>query len=193
MILWNLVLLVTATNARAGDESVPWWIRVINGLILCAYLVEIIVKVLVYGKNIFCSLYSVFDLVVVTVGFAVLCLDVVYDGLPSISVLRVFRILLLPRVFKISISELNAMGRVFVRTCRAVFWGMLLMLMALLVWALFAVQLIHPVCKNLAKKDPSVFGECQHCANPFGNVFRALLTLVHTVLAGDGWSNVHFP
>ena len=71
-----------------------------------------------------------------------LLIALIVDEMPSVAILRVFKLLRLARIFKAakSFKELNVLLRSCASALRAIFWGMVMVFMALTVWGILAVQ-----------------------------------------------------
>lgn len=74
---------------------------------------------------------------------------------------------------------------------RAIFWGMMLLTFALLVWAVIGVQFIHPL--NLRIAATGFYDDCERCPRAYGSVGQSLTTLLQQNVAGDAWAEVTVP
>ncbi|CAE7337450.1 unnamed protein product [Symbiodinium natans] len=61
------------------------------------------------------------------------------------------------------------------------FFGSLLLVAALVFWAVIAVELLHPITSGLP------YPECTHCSAGFNGVFAATVTLFQQMVMGDAW------
>jgi len=68
---------------------------------------------------------------------------------------------------------------------------MVMMCMTLTVWGILAVQLLHPINKELTKRG--VYADCDRCPLAFATVFDSLLTFWKQLVAGDNWGEVCEP
>jgi len=59
--------------------------------------------------------------------------------------------------------ELNVMILGLLGAIRAVFWGMVMLSMVLVTWAILAVQLIQPLNKEVA--ETGIYDDCDRCAS----------------------------
>merc|ERR1719253_1710621 len=98
------------------------------------------------------------DFLVVGVDLCFLLISLVIP-MPSISIFRLFRLVKLARAFKAakSFRELKSLLRACTSALKAIFWGMLLLIMALTVWGILAVQLIHPINDSIAVNKPWIY------------------------------------
>merc|ERR1711920_822210 len=83
-------------------------------------------------------------------------------------------------------GELHRLLRGMFGAIRALFWGMALISMILVLFEILAVQIIHPIALELEE-------ECAECVHAFESVFRATLTFYQQLLAGDSWGTVSVP
>merc|ERR1719253_2534702 len=134
------------------------------------------------------------DFLVVGVDLCFLLISLVIP-MPSISILRVFRLVKLARAFKAakSFRELKSLLRSCSCAMKAIFWGMLLLLMALTVWGILAVQLIHPINQSIADNKPWLYEGCERCPRAYATVFASLLTFWKQLVAGDSWGTLCEP
>ena len=70
---------------------------------------------------------------------------------------------------------------------RAIMWGTVLLAFVLLVWAIIAVQFIHPLNKKLAHLD------CERCPRAYESVLQSTLTFSQQIVAGDSWGQATVP
>merc|ERR1719217_1083201 len=130
--MFNMVLIIVETDYAAhNDDSLPW--------------AEVV------GWVIFMT-DSVFSVLGLLLG----------DVFP-VSTLRVFRLCKLARVSKVFrvFPELRLMMAGLLGSFRAIFWGTVLLAFVLLVWAIVAVQFIHPLNLDLAERG--VLENCDRC------------------------------
>jgi len=77
---------------------------------------------------------------------------------------------------------------------KAIFWGLVLITVMLLIWGIPAVQILHPMNKEVAANgaysDPSF---CERCPRAFESVPAAMLTFTQHIIAGDSWGVVAIP
>jgi len=76
---------------------------------------------------------------------------------------------------------------------RSIFWGMILLIFALLVWAIMGVQFIHPL--NLRISETGLYKQtnCGRCPHAYDSVSHALVTLLQQSVAADGWGTMTVP
>lgn len=71
-------------------------------------------------------------------------------------------------------------------------WATCLLSIVLTVWAIVAVDVLHPLNKDLVR-DGVYPADCFNCGEAYSSVFRAILTSVKGIIAGDGWGEVALP
>lgn len=76
----------------------------------------------------------------------------------------------------------------FLASLSAVFWGVIMVIVMVTLWAILAVQLIHPINYRIW-----VDRDCERCPHAFESVWQSALTLLQTVIAGDSWGNLALP
>lgn len=135
------------------------------------------------------------DFLIVGVDLLLLGLGLIIGNMPNISVLRVFRLVRLARAFKAAsfFNELNCLIRSFACAMKAIFWGILMILLCLTVWGILAVQLIHPINERVMVKHPDLYEGCDRCPRAFETVFNSGLTFFQQLVAGDSWGTVSNP
>jgi Ca2+-binding EF-hand superfamily protein len=74
---------------------------------------------------------------------------------------------------------------------KAIFWGSLLIFLVLTLWSILAVELLHPLCMELA--DEGVFHNCERCPRAFSSIEQSVLTFIQTVIVGDSWGVLVVP
>jgi hypothetical protein len=70
---------------------------------------------------------------------------------------------------------------------KAVFWGVLFLFFALMIWSIVAVQFIHPLNKTLEYEN------CDRCPRAYSTVMQSLLTLSQQIICGDSWGQATIP
>lgn len=149
------------------------------------------------GSVFFNEGWNVLDFTIVTVDLILLVLGWAVANMPSVSVLRIFRLVRLARAVRAakSFKELNALIRSFGFALKAIFWGILMIIMILTIWSILAVQLLHPINVALVEKNPDIYiiAGCERCHRAFSSVFESNLTFFQHVVAGDSWGNVSLP
>lgn len=74
---------------------------------------------------------------------------------------------------------------------QATFWSALLLFFMLTFCSIIAVQVVHPLNKQVA--DTGEYDDCPRCKEAFESVMAANLTFLKTIVAGDSWRRVSIP
>jgi hypothetical protein len=74
---------------------------------------------------------------------------------------------------------------------RAMWYGLLLIMACLTIWSILAVQIIHPLNKQLA--EIGIHADCERCPRAFESVWQSCLTLTQTLIAVDSWGPIAIP
>jgi len=74
---------------------------------------------------------------------------------------------------------------------RAILWAAFLIGVVIVLWSIVAVELIHPLNKQIGASG--VYDECARCPEAYSSVGNACLTFVASILAGDSWGKVSMP
>jgi len=193
LIMFNLLLLIFETDARAAGVSPPKWISFMNYMLICIYSVELFLKLFAYRWRFFFDEWNCVDFCVVGSDLVLIGLELLIGGMPKVSVFRMFRLVRLMRAFKaLSVfPELAMLLRGFVCAAKAIFWGLLLIVIVITIWSILAVQLIHPLNKEVALMG--LYSGCERCPRAFSSVFQSNLTIFQTIIAGDSWGTVALP
>eukprot|EP00929_Paragymnodinium_shiwhaense_P051440 TRINITY_DN25884_c1_g1_i2.p1 TRINITY_DN25884_c1_g1~~TRINITY_DN25884_c1_g1_i2.p1 ORF type:complete len:628 (-),score=100.02 TRINITY_DN25884_c1_g1_i2:463-2346(-) len=109
-----------------------------------------------------------------------------------VRMLRLFRLLRLLRIAKLlaGMKELRLLLQMIGTCAKTMLWCFLMALLVTAMWAVVAVEVLHPVAQRL--KDDA-FNDCERCSRSFESVWAASLTFFQTVLAGDAWGEVCMP
>jgi len=183
----NLVIAILETDATADEEeSVPAWINIANAVLLTIYICEILVRLYAYRRLYFRSAWNLLDFGVVSLDLVLHLLRGVIGNLPNLSVLRIVRLVRLARAFRIItlFPELHTMMTGLAGTIRTVFWGICLLGGFVAFFALVAVQIIHPINKEIS------YSGCSRCPHAYESVWESYLTFMQQIVAGDSWGTV---
>lgn len=189
LLMFNMALVWVETDIMVHEPDPPVWIQLCNYLLLIIYSVEIGARLYVYRLNFFSFFWNVMDFVIVSLDIFGALLTLANVDVPSLSVLRIFRLCRLARGVKILMlfPQLALLVKGIAATVSVIFWGLILLLAMLIIFSIIAVQLIHPINKDLA------YGDCDRCNRAFESVLQASLTFVQQIVAGDSWGTVSIP
>jgi len=192
VIVANIACIIMETNGNAvcatmenNDSCKSEAIFLINMVFLGIYTLEASLRIFTYRcPRLLNDFPFMFDFLIVSLGYVDLILGLAASDadLPGFAVLRIFRIARLARAIRIlrGIPELYAMVRSFFAAMSAMFWGFLIILMLLMMWAILAVETIHPINVEIPGKD-------EWCDQAFSNVQWCMLIFFQTLVAGDSW------
>eukprot|EP00928_Gymnodinium_smaydae_P037408 TRINITY_DN25975_c0_g1_i1.p1 TRINITY_DN25975_c0_g1~~TRINITY_DN25975_c0_g1_i1.p1 ORF type:complete len:527 (+),score=57.93 TRINITY_DN25975_c0_g1_i1:41-1621(+) len=200
IIIPNAVLLILEANAKAhcslleanGDTCEQGFIdayAVAGYVFLGIYTLEAIVRSFTYRLNILEDAWALLDIVIVVFGYADFIISMQGDVmLPGVSVLRIFRMVRLLRTVKLvrAVPMLHSYIRGFLCAMNAMFWGFVIITILLTVWAIFAVEIIHPNSLLVHEED-------SWCREAFSSVYLAMILFFQTLVAGDSWGQCAIP
>lgn len=193
IILANLVVMIIETDRQAGeaDDDIHLdWTEVFGWVVLVIFIVELVLRLVAYQRDFLKDSWNVGDLIIVVTDMVFTFVGMVAKQNFPVTILRVFRLAKLARVSKLLrvFPELRMLLAGFVHSLRAIFWGSLLLWVSLLVFALVAVILIHPL-----NKDIDYGPGCDRCNRAYSTVFQAALTFWQQIVTGDSWGVVTIP
>lgn len=193
VILFNMYLVTVDTDSSARDEDSPLWSMILNRLLLGVYCVELGSRIYVWRERFHKDAWNIVDVCVIGMDVAMQLLSAFFSSFPSVSILRIFRLVRLAKAYKVlKVSpELAVMMRGLMGALGALFWGMSLIFIVLTIWGILAVQIIHPLNQDVAKRG--LYEGCDRCPRAFESVFQSVLTFVQQVVAGDSWGTVSVP
>jgi len=194
VILVNITLMIRQTDWAAACElddpeaCIPEWANRFDNFLLSLYAVELGMRLFVYRCACFRSPWTMLDMAIVGIGVLGIALASIPE-LKRINVLRMLRVarfLRFIRILKRFPTLCNMVGG-FVGAMHAMAWGILMILLLLVAWSLFAVEFIHPINKRVnAEADV-------RCANAFQSVLSSTLLFFQTLVAGDSWGACAIP
>jgi len=199
IIVCNLVIVVYQTDQEAkcypdyelDFKSCPhsgeqiMWLKGMNLALLMLYSVEALMKIIVAQLDFFKRADNLLDLTICVMGF----LAEILQDLIQVGWLRVFRLWRLVRVLNSAsrFPEIHMFVAGLGGAIRAMFFGMLLLVLALLFCSILVVQFIHPISIHID------YGNCERCRRGFKTVMESMLTLFQQIVAGDSWGQISIP
>jgi len=158
-------------------------IDMLNLLFTIFYTIEVIMRLLAFELTVLKDGWNILDIAVVVLGW----LERIFSSVGfGFNLLRLFRVTRLVRAsrFLHLFPELHMMVAGFFKAMMAMFWGSFMITCLLLVFALLAVELVHPENIKIQHimKDPS-------CIHAYSSVWRSMLTFFQTIVAGDSWGH----
>jgi len=193
VIFMNFVVVIVETDFGALEEAVPIWVEVCNWLIFVVFLIELILRLFVLRKAFFHETWNIFDFFIILIDVVLSIVGMAFGKLIDVSCLRVLRLARLARAAKIVklFPELYLMLAGLAGATKAILWGTVLLAFSILIFAVLAVQFIHPINKELG--EMGVYTGCDRCPHAYESTFRAALTFTQQVVAGDSWGQVTIP
>lgn len=192
-IVFNMILVVMAADAAAREEDAAMWVLVLDRVILGIFIVELAMRLFLLRTSFFTGAFNILDFVVVVLDVFVEIIRFASIDAAGLSFLRIARLARLTRAYRVMVMfpMLSGMCRDLLGAGQAVCWGCVLLAIVLTVWSILAVQLIHPLVKDLAEQN--AFGECERCPRAFSSVMHSNLTFLQHIVAGDSWGQVTIP
>eukprot|EP00929_Paragymnodinium_shiwhaense_P061601 TRINITY_DN30778_c0_g1_i2.p1 TRINITY_DN30778_c0_g1~~TRINITY_DN30778_c0_g1_i2.p1 ORF type:complete len:1138 (+),score=259.71 TRINITY_DN30778_c0_g1_i2:168-3581(+) len=194
VIFFNILVLIKETDETADDGAVASpWIFMTNKCLLGVYSVELLSKMFALRLSFFLDGWNVMDFMVVSSDILFMLIDTYVGEMPTMSILRIFRLVKLARAIRAlnMFPELSMLLRGFMAAFRAIFWGLLLVVMVLMIWSILAVRILHK--PNTRVTQRMLYEDCERCPRAFGSVWQSFLTFFQTVVAGDAWGTVALP
>eukprot|EP00747_Dinoflagellata_sp_TGD_P091412 gnl/TRDRNA2_/TRDRNA2_165041_c2_seq3.p1 gnl/TRDRNA2_/TRDRNA2_165041_c2~~gnl/TRDRNA2_/TRDRNA2_165041_c2_seq3.p1 ORF type:complete len:604 (+),score=73.71 gnl/TRDRNA2_/TRDRNA2_165041_c2_seq3:85-1896(+) len=192
-IMFSLVLIKEETDAKASSTNVPVWVIMLNHALTTMYSIEIVMKFYVYRMQFFRAAWNNFDLVVIGCDLLLDIVSAFVGGMPDVGFLRVMRLIRLLRAAEIlvNIPELYMLVQGLISVGITLLWSSLLLCVVLTLLSILAVEFLHPL--NVVLSEKGVYDDCARCSYAFSTVMHSNLTLLQTLIAGDGWSNLAVP
>eukprot|EP00929_Paragymnodinium_shiwhaense_P106392 TRINITY_DN7171_c0_g1_i1.p1 TRINITY_DN7171_c0_g1~~TRINITY_DN7171_c0_g1_i1.p1 ORF type:complete len:700 (-),score=127.13 TRINITY_DN7171_c0_g1_i1:487-2586(-) len=185
------------TDVRAAGQADAF-----AGLVMqccfALYVVDLLIGVFLEGLIILRESVRMLDLVVICVSIFELCLEFSQNVSGSTSssmvkTIQICRLLRLLRVIKLvgGIAELRSLVQMIASCAKIMFWSFFMSLIIMTIWAVLAVELVHPVVQDLSGKG--LWADCERCARSFETVMAANLTFFQTIISGDSWGMLAVP
>eukprot|EP00928_Gymnodinium_smaydae_P099404 TRINITY_DN9470_c0_g1_i1.p1 TRINITY_DN9470_c0_g1~~TRINITY_DN9470_c0_g1_i1.p1 ORF type:complete len:635 (-),score=110.76 TRINITY_DN9470_c0_g1_i1:237-2141(-) len=189
----QICLSVYETDLGANGSVEPAWLNVSRWAFVAIYSFELSARLYVFRFGFFCEAANVFDFFIVAVDVFFVAFEPLIGPFPSSSVLRIFRIGRVLRVVRVmkNFRELYAMLHGFVSAIKGIVWATVLIFIVLLFYGILAVELLHPINKQVAASGR--YEDCDRCGRAFESVFQSVLTFVQQIIAGDSWGVVTLP
>jgi len=196
LILFNIIIMIYETDQRALGEDIPPWAKITNSCLLSFYCCELTLRLYVFRSHFFISGYNCLD-------FAIVGTDLIFESvgdalrhMPNVTMLRILRVLRALRFVRavrslVFFRELYMIMNGFFSAMKAIIWATVLLFSVLMLWSVVAVELIHPLVKDMVEKGE--FEDCDRCGRAFSNTMNAMLTFTQQIVAGDEWGNTTIP
>jgi len=199
--VWNFALICLETDRRAdmpgrgrleGSPDIEAMIAVCFVL----FVLEFALRVYAEGRRFFRVTTNCIDTAVVALGAMEYFLKAAALESGSIGVIRVVRLCRMARLLRVVrvvgfMKELRRLLQMMTACLRTLFWSASLLLTAMTIWAIIAVEFINGYVQELSAEG--VWDECSRCARAYASTFQADVTLFQTVVAGDSWGQMAIP
>eukprot|EP00928_Gymnodinium_smaydae_P040324 TRINITY_DN27359_c0_g2_i1.p1 TRINITY_DN27359_c0_g2~~TRINITY_DN27359_c0_g2_i1.p1 ORF type:complete len:630 (-),score=149.68 TRINITY_DN27359_c0_g2_i1:211-2049(-) len=192
VMIFNMLVVIVETDMKANGD-VPLYLRAITTAILVIYCVELTLRIFVAHITYFKSSSNVFDFLIILVDVLAEVLVFLQLELPSVSIMRVFRIVRAIKGMRAlwSFRELYMMMFGFFGSMRAIAWATLVIYFMICIWSIIFVELVHPI--NLRVASTGIYDGCDRCPRAFSTVFDSMVTLTQQIVAGDSWGTLSLP
>eukprot|EP00927_Polykrikos_kofoidii_P068033 TRINITY_DN63436_c0_g1_i1.p1 TRINITY_DN63436_c0_g1~~TRINITY_DN63436_c0_g1_i1.p1 ORF type:complete len:651 (+),score=109.40 TRINITY_DN63436_c0_g1_i1:36-1955(+) len=194
VLMSNLYLAIYETDYRAqhGDKDLPHWVNALGSCFLLLYVAELGVRVFVYRVEFLSSMSNTVDAGIILLEVAFASVLVSWE-IPSAGPLRMFRLVRLLRAVRVMrhFRELYMMSFGMAGAFKAIIWASILISVSLLIFAIIAVELLHPI--NVEVAATGEYDDCSRCPRAFESVSASLLTFTQQIIAGDSWGRVSVP
>ena len=169
-----------------------WLSHPISGC-LCFYIWEALVDFIVRGTQLFRSLEWLLDVGIISASITELVFLLLGNSVEEVRILKLLRICRVMRLIRFirkapSLRELRKLMMMFASVIRTLAWSFLFCFIAMTLWSMISVELIHPIILELAEQG--TWNECDTCSESFATIMQSNLTFLKTLLAGDSWGQV---
>lgn len=193
VIIANMVIIIVETDHAAKHDDSLASVNACGWAILIIFIIELAMRLIVFQTSFFLDHWNTFDFLIVSIDCIFSIIGLILGSVFPVSTLRVFRLCKLARVSKVFrvFPELRIMMAGLLGSMRAIFWGTVLLAFVLLVWAIVAVQFIHPLMTEL--DESGQLEGCERCPRAYSSVMQSTLTFSQQIVAGDSWGTATVP
>lgn len=194
LVIFNVVIFIAEVDARATCEyesvsCTPQWASRSSNVLLFAYTIDVALRLFAEREWYHHDLSNLLELFVVVCGYVELGIALFDPENAESQLLLYLRLLRLLRVmravnFSKSFPFLHKLIVSFFGTMRALFWGLIMIMIMILLWAIIIVDMMGPI----RNKDSDEF-----CSVVFSGVAYNMLYLFQTIIAGDSWGQCIIP
>jgi len=193
VVFLNLIFVIIESDITAKGDDMPIWMAVINIAFLLLYTVEIGLRLYIFRMAFFRLPWNCVDLGLVVADYLMMLVDIAFGGAPSLSFLRLLRLLKLTRGIKVMLMfpQLALMVKGLGKAFSIIIWGGVILTIALVAFGIFATQLIHPINQRVAAKG--LYDGCERCPRAFASVAASVMTISQQIITGDSWGMLSIP
>jgi len=162
-----------------------------NWIYLCFYIVELLLKLYCYHAQMLCNPWNIFDITIVATGIITQAMG----NLPSVGILRLLRLMRLAKALRLMRlpTELHIMFQGFFSALTAISFGVVVVGVMLVFWAVVGVVLIAPVSRESNVIAHYNLWMCESCKESWTSIWDAVVTLFGLLLYGEGWESMIRP
>lgn len=187
-------------SARSSNlEDIPEWFSVVNFIIVCIFVVELLLKFIYLGcSGFWCgsdSGWNFFDLVIVAVSVADVIVDywskvlsetIVMEELRVLRSLRFVRAVRSIRIIRIFryMAALRTLVLSIVSTMASLLWTLALLLVIIYAFGIILTQVVSEHCRFQMLDSGT---HCDENLKRWGSVPESMLTLFMTISQGADW------
>lgn len=147
-------------------------------------------------RVVFRSLDWLLDMGIISASLVELFFLLSGSAVEEVRILKLLRICRVMRLIRFirkapSLRELRKLMMMFASVIRTLAWSFLFCFIAMTLWSMISVELIHPVVQELAAQG--TWNDCSTCSDSFATIMQSNLTFLKTLLAGDSWGQIAVP
>lgn len=196
VVISNFIIIALETDKLARDpDGRIKAMHVVNSMFLGIFLTEIVLRAFTYQRLFFLSGWNVVDAIIVLAdAICTLCLPVlpVSSSLGTLRTISLMRLLRSVKIIQV-VPKLALIVKGIIASAEVLLWGTGVLLTVLMIFSVFAVQIIHPINKRVATTGLYEDLMCERCPRSFESVFDSAVTFVQTTIAADNWGIVTIP
>lgn len=195
LVLFDAYCTCADIDSRAVGKATPKEFAIFSDLCLVMYTIELFLNMAVKGREIFMDWTMILDVVIIMCGYGEFLLTLFADNdlVLSMGMFRAFRLARIVRLMRLlrktrALRELQKLVTMMATCLKALVWSSVFCFFIMSVWAMFMVEVVHPIIS-----EPGLFDDCVQCQTAAGSVMNANLLLFKTVIAGDSWGLIAVP
>jgi len=196
LIMANLILVVMDSDYRVSHNNVPLWLIIFQYAVITIFVLECSLRAYTYQAQFLRNPWNIMDVCILSIDVGVEIVSLLANGQLAFnfSVLRTLRLIRVLRALRFlgGSKELWMMLHGLGSAMKAIAWAGLLIALFLLVWAIVAVEILHPLNEVIAQTS-NTYEDCARCPRAFASVGEALLTFIQQIIAGDSWGLTSLP
>lgn len=176
--------------ALGADQDADMSLSIIESCFAAIFLIELLMRLSAWRLRFCCSMWNIFDTVVVLCGTLEECLkyglggDRILGKLRILRMMRVFKLMRTLRIIRVLrvFRELRIVMMSIISCLRSLVWTLLLLFMTIYI---IAILILVELTNANTAFDDSESGKLQ--SKYFCHLFRSLMTLFQTITGGVMW------